>query len=199
MLGSISATDGHACMLRAMCEVCKLLSSHTGAILRKKSSLIVWQFHVRLEQFWPKIITNCLSRWCLFPGERSSFPLWRSAGRRSEPSSLCEPRSRWGGDRGGGWQLSGLYGRSGGGHGEAHFKYNHCTHIVVSCRTVYLTYIEQKYTWPVTTVCTYKIQVSGDCSSYGRLCPISFFDFLSNGINSLWVLNQKKEAFSNSV
>jgi len=27
--------------------------------------------------------------------------------------------------------------------------------------------------------------VSGDCSSYGRLCPISFFDFLSNGINSL--------------
>ena len=41
MLGSISATDGHACMLRAMCEVSKLLSSHTGAILRKKSSLIV--------------------------------------------------------------------------------------------------------------------------------------------------------------
>ena len=51
MLGSISATDGHACMLRAMCEVSKLLSSHTGAILRKKSSLIVGQFHVRLEQF----------------------------------------------------------------------------------------------------------------------------------------------------
>ena len=122
MLGSISATDGHACMLRAMCEVCKLLSSHTGAILRKKSSLIVWQFHVRLEQFWPKIITNCLTRWCLFAGKRSSFPLWRSAGGRSEPSSLCEPGSRWGGDRGGGWQLSGLYGRSGGGHGEAHLK-----------------------------------------------------------------------------
>ena len=126
MLGSISATDGHACMLRAMCEVCKLLSSHTGAILRKKSSLIVWQFHVKLEQFWPKILTNCLSRWRLFAGKRSSFPLWRSAGGRSEPSSLREPRSRWGGDRGGGWQLSGLYGRSGGGHGEAHLKYNDC-------------------------------------------------------------------------
>ena len=37
-----------------------------------------------------------------------------------------------------------------------------------------------------TDHCMYlKIQVSGDCSSYGRLCPISFFDFLSNGINSL--------------
>ena len=55
MLGSISATDGHACMLRAMCEVSKLLSSHTGAILRRKSSLIVWQFHIKLEQFWPKL------------------------------------------------------------------------------------------------------------------------------------------------
>ena len=75
----------------------------------------------------------------------------------------------------------------------------HCMHIIESCRTVYLTYIQQKYTWPVTTVCTYKIQVSGDCSSYGRLCPISFFDFLSNGINSLWVLNQTKEAFSNTI
>ena len=38
--------------------------------------------------------------------------------------------------------------------------------------------------------CSFNFQVSGDCSSYGQFCPISFFDFLSNGINSLWGINQ---------
>ena len=198
MLGSISATDGHACMLRAMCEVSKLLSSHTGAILRKKSSLIVWQFHIKLEQFWPKL-TVFHDDACL---QASAAP-FHSDGLLGDALNLLLSASH---------ALVGEETEEEVGSyrdytdAQAEGMVRRISNIIIACISLYHVvpyiwdiYIQQNYTWPVTTVCSYKIQVSGDCSSYGRLCPISFFDFLSNGINSLWVLNQTKEAFSNSI
>jgi len=95
MLGSISATDGHACMLRAMCEA-SAAPLHSDGLLGDALNLLLSAGHA------------------LVGGSEEDIGSYREYSEA---------------------QTEGM--------------------------------------------------VSGDCSSYGQFCPISFFDFLSNGINSL--------------